>query len=224
MKPTRPLMRRITLVAAAATSALVLTACGGNNGDSGGDGRSGHGSAAKPAASPSAQDPAGTHNAADVAFAKGMIPHHRQAVEMADLAVTRAASPRVKELAEKIKKAQAPEIKTMSGWLTAWGEQVPEEMPGMDHSAHSTHSTHSEMPGMKGMQGMKEMDALKKKSGSDFDTSFLEMMIGHHRGAVQMAGTEKDKGAYGRAKTLAAGIIKAQNAEIAQMNKLLGKS
>ncbi|MGX1761887.1 DUF305 domain-containing protein [Streptomyces lydicus] len=224
MKPTRPLMRRITLVAAAATSALVLAACGSNNGDSGGDGRSGHGSAAKPVASPSAQDPAGTPNAADVAFAKGMIPHHRQAVEMADLAVTRAASPRVKELAEKIKKAQAPEIKTMSGWLTAWGEQVPEEMPGMDHSAHSTHSAHSEMPDMKGMQGMKEMDALKKKSGSGFDTSFLEMMIGHHRGAVQMAGTEKDKGAYGRAKTLAAGIIKAQNAEIAQMNKLLGKS
>ncbi|MCZ1012386.1 DUF305 domain-containing protein [Streptomyces lydicus] len=222
MKPTRPLMRRITLVVAAATSALVMAACGGNNG--GGDGRSGHGSAAKPVASPSAQDPAGTPNAADVAFAKGMIPHHRQAVEMADLAVTRAASPRVRELAEKIKKAQAPEIKTMSGWLTAWGEQVPEEMPGMDHSAHSTHSEMPGMKGMKGMQGMKEMDALKKKSGSDFDASFLEMMIGHHRGAVQMAGTEKDKGAYGRAKTLAAGIIKAQNAEIAQMNKLLGKS
>lgn len=213
MKPTRSLMRRITLVAATATSALVLAACGSNN--SGGDGRSGHGSAAKPASSPSAQAPAGTHNAADVAFAKGMIPHHRQAVEMADLAVTRAASHQVKELAEKIKKAQGPEIKTMSGWLTAWDEQVPEEMPGMDHS------THSEMPGMKGME---EMDALTKKSGKAFDTSFLEMMIGHHQGAVRMAGTEKDKGAYGRAKTLAAGIIKAQNAEITQMNKLLGKS
>ncbi|SEF18001.1 Uncharacterized conserved protein, DUF305 family [Streptomyces sp. 2112.3] len=211
MKPTRPLMRRITLVAATATSTLVLAACGSN---SGGDGRPGHASATKPASSPSAQAPAGTHNAADVAFAKGMIPHHRQAVEMADLAVTRAASRQVKALAEKIKKAQEPEIKTMSGWLTAWDEQVPEEMPGMDHSAHS------QMPGMK---GMKEMDALRKKSGKDFDASFLEMMIGHHRGAVQMAGTEKDKGAYGRAKTLAADIIKAQNAEITQMNKLLGK-
>ncbi|WP_336048196.1 DUF305 domain-containing protein [Streptomyces sp. CA2R101] len=214
MKPTRPLMRHLTLVAATATSALVLAACGSNNGDSGSDGRPGHASAAKPASSPSAQAPAGTHNAADVAFAKGMIPHHRQAVEMADLAVTRAASPQVKALAEKIKKAQDPEIKTMSGWLTAWDEQVPEEMPGMDHSAHS------QMPGMK---GMKEMAALKKKSGKDFDTSFLEMMVGHHRGAVQMAGTEKDKGAYGRAKTLATDIIKAQNAEITQMNKLLGK-
>lgn len=216
MKPTCPLMRRITLVTAATASALVLAACGSNN--SGGDGRSGHGSAAKPASSPSAQAPAGTHNAADVAFAKGMIPHHRQAVQMADLAVTRAASHQVKELAEKIKKAQSPEIKTMSGWLTAWDEQVPEEMPGMDHSAHS------EMPGMEGMQGMKEMDALRKKSGKDFDTSFLEMMVGHHQGAVQMAATEKGKGANGQAKALATGIIKAQNAEITQMNKLLGKS
>lgn len=216
MKPTCPLMRRITLVAAAAASALVLAACGSNN--SGGDGRPGHGSAAKPASSPSAQAPAGTHNAADVAFAKGMIPHHRQAVQMADLAVTRAASHQVKELAEKIKKAQGPEIKTMSGWLTAWDEQVPEEMPGMDHSAHS------EMPGMEGMQGMKEMDALRKKSGKNFDTSFLEMMVGHHQGAVQMAATEKGKGANGQAKALATGIIKAQNAEITQMNKLLGKS
>ncbi|MER0477545.1 DUF305 domain-containing protein [Streptomyces sp. Edi2] len=217
MKPTRPLMRRITLAAATAASALVLAACGSNNSG----GRAGHGSAARPASSPSAQAPAGTHNAADVAFAKGMIPHHRQAVQMADLAVTRAASHQVKELAEKIKKAQGPEIKTMSGWLTAWDEQVPEEMPGMDHSAHS------EMPGMKGMQGMqgmKEMDALRKKSGKEFDSSFLAMMVGHHQGAVQMAATENGKGANGQAKALAAGIIKAQNAEITQMNKLLGKS
>lgn len=211
MKPTRPLRRRITLVASTAACALVLAACGSNDSGS----QSGHGSPSKPASSPSARVPSGTHNAADVAFAKGMIPHHRQAVEMADLAATRTASPQVKELADKIKKAQDPEIRTMSGWLTAWGEQVPEEMPGMDHSAHS------EMPGMK---GMKEMDALRKKSGKDFDTSFLEMMVGHHQGAVKMAGTEQDKGVYDRAKTLAAGIIKAQNAEITQMNKLLGKN
>ncbi|MGW7486863.1 DUF305 domain-containing protein [Streptomyces sp. NPDC054786] len=214
MKPTRPFTRRITLVAATAASALVLAACGSNDGGS----HSGHGAPPKPASSPSASVPSGTHNAADVAFAKGMIPHHRQAVEMADLAATRAASSRVKELASKIKKAQDPEIKTMSGWLTAWNEQVPEEMaemPGMDHSAHA------DMPGM---MDMKEMDALKKKSGKDFDTSFLQMMVGHHQGAVKMAGTEKDKGAYGRAKTLATDIIKAQNAEITQMNKLLGKS
>ncbi|MFK0263707.1 DUF305 domain-containing protein [Streptomyces angustmyceticus] len=206
MKPIRPLAHRVPLVAATAVCALALAACGSNNSGS----HSGDGSPA----SPSARVPSGGHNAADVAFAKGMIPHHRQAVEMADLAATRASSPQVKEFADKIKKAQAPEIRTLSGWLSAWHEPVPAEMPGMDHSAHSS------MPGMKGME---EMAALGKKSGKDFDRSFLEMMVGHHRGAVKMAGTEQDKGAFGRAKTLAADIIRTQSAEIARMNKLLGK-
>ncbi|WP_411134380.1 DUF305 domain-containing protein [Streptomyces sp. C10] len=210
MKPTRPSTRRLALVAATAASAVLLAACGGNDNGS----HSTHRSPSKSASSPGASASAGAHNAADVAFAKGMIPHHRQAVEMAGLAATRASSSQVKELATKIEQAQDPEIKTMSGWLTAWGEQVPAEMPGMDHSAHS---------GMAGMMSTKEMEALKKKSGKDFDTAFMEMMVGHHQGAVEMAGTEKKKGAYGPAKTLADAVIKAQNAEIVRMNKLLGK-
>jgi len=207
-KSNRSFTRRLVVVAATAASAVVLAACGGN--DSGG--HAAHRSPSPSASSPSAS--AGAHNAADVAFAKGMIPHHRQAVEMAGLAAGRASSSQVKELAAKIKQAQDPEIKTMSGWLTAWGEQVPEEMPGMDHSAHS---------GMPGMMSTKDMAALKKKSGKAFDTAFMEMMVGHHQGAVEMAGAEKKKGAYGPAKTLADAVIKAQNAEIVRMNKLLGK-
>ncbi|MCF3143532.1 DUF305 domain-containing protein [Streptomyces platensis] len=218
----RSFSRRLVVAAATAASAVVLAACGGN--DSGAN--TAHRSPAPSASSPSAS--VGAHNAADVAFAKGMIPHHRQAVEMADLAAGRASSREVKELAAKIKHAQDPEIKTMSGWLTAWGEQVPEEMPGMDHSEHSGSSGHSGMPGMdhSGMPGMmsaKEMAALKKKSGKDFDTAFMEMMVGHHRGAVKMARAEKGKGAYGPAKALADAVIKAQEAEIARMNRLLGK-
>ena len=76
---------------------------------------------------------------------------------------------------------------------------------------------------MPGMMGAKEMDALKKKSGKDFDTAFMEMMVGHHRGAVKVAGAEKGEGAYGPAKTLADAVITAQDAEIARMNRLLGK-
>ncbi|GAA5612223.1 DUF305 domain-containing protein [Streptomyces platensis] len=221
-KSHRSFSRRLVVVAATAASAVVLAACGGNDSGS----HTAHRSPSPSASSPSAS--AGAHNAADVAFAKGMIPHHRQAVEMADLAAGRASSSQVKELAAKIKQAQDPEIKTMSGWLTAWGEQVPEEMPGMDHSEHSGSSGHSGMPGMdhSGMPGMmsaKAMAALKKKSGRAFDTAFMEMMVGHHRGAVKMAGTEKEKGAYGPAKTLADAVIKAQEAEISRMNRLLGR-
>ncbi|MFG2401208.1 DUF305 domain-containing protein [Streptomyces lydicus] len=218
MKTTRPVLRRLALVSATAASAVLLAACGGNDSA----GHTGHNSPSGPAASPRASAPSGAHNAADVAFAKGMIPHHRQAVEMAGLAATRAASSQVKELATTIRKAQDPEITTMSGWLAAWGEQVPGKTSGTDHSGMTAMPgmDHSAMPGM---MGAKEMDALKKKSGKDFDASFLEMMVAHHRGALRMAGTEKAEGAYGPAKTLAESVIKGQSAEITRMNKLLGK-
>ncbi|MFJ5729330.1 DUF305 domain-containing protein [Streptomyces paradoxus] len=206
----RSLIRRGMAVAAAGTAALVLAACGGN-GDSGA-GHNGHTeTSASPSASASA--PQGKHNAADIAFAQGMIPHHRQAVQMADLAPSRAQSAEVKTLAEQIKKAQDPEIKTLSGWLTSWGEEVPAE-GAMDHSAHGTG----------GMMTAEEMDQLEKASGKAFDTAFMEMMIKHHEGAVAMARTEKADGAFPGAKKMADAIITSQTAEITRMNALLGKN
>ncbi|MET9565780.1 DUF305 domain-containing protein [Streptomyces tauricus] len=205
----RSLVRRSAAVAAAGAAALVLAACGGDG--SGSAGHGGHNSASA-SASASASVPQGKHNGADVAFAQGMIPHHRQAVEMADLAPSRAQSAQVKKLAADIKKAQDPEIKTLSGWLTAWDEEVPAE-GAMDHSAH----------GMGAMMTAQEMADLKKASGSAFDTAFLEMMIKHHEGAVEMARTEQSDGAYAPATKLAGEIITTQSAEIEQMNTLLGK-
>jgi len=211
MRNTRTSMaRRTALVAATVTAGLVLAACGSDGDDSG----SGSGGTA-PSSSASS---AAAHNAQDVTFAQGMIPHHRQALEMARLAAGRASSTKVKDLAARIEKAQDPEIETMSGWLKSWSEDVPasaESMPGMGHSAHS---------GMAGMMDSKDMAALKKASGADFDTMFLTMMTEHHKGAVEMAGTEKDKGGYGPAKAMADAIVTAQTAEITEMNKLLGKS
>jgi uncharacterized protein (DUF305 family) len=216
MRHTRTLTRRAALAAATVTAALVLAACG-NDGGSGHSG--GHGSASS---STSAAATAGTHNAQDVSFAQGMILHHRQALEMAELAADRASSAGVKSLASRIEKAQAPEIRTIGGWLTSWGEDVPtssdsttESMPGMDHSAGS---------GMPGMMDGADMEELDKASGTDFDTMFLTMMIDHHEGAVAMATTEKNKGVHGPARSQADDIITAQTAEIAEMNKLLGKS
>ncbi|MFF4831509.1 DUF305 domain-containing protein [Streptomyces sp. NPDC001315] len=203
----RTLTRRTALAAATAVAGLVLAACGGDGGDSGG-GHAGHGSA-------SATATAGAHNAQDVTFAQGMIPHHQQALEMAALAADRASSAQVKDLAARIEKAQDPEITTMTGWLKAWDEDVsPSGMPGM--------------PGMTshdGMGGMTEGDMakLEKASGADFDSMFLTMMVEHHKGAVEMATTEKDKGAYGPAKALADDIVSAQNAEIEEMDELLRK-
>ncbi|GHI86619.1 DUF305 domain-containing protein [Streptomyces xanthophaeus] len=212
-----PLRRGAAAVTAAAAAALLLAACGSE--DSGSAGHSGH-----PAASPSVtasatKSPAaaGEHNAADVAFATGMIPHHRQAVEMADLAPGRAESGQVKRLAEEIKKAQDPEIKTLSGWLTAWGEPVP----AADASGHAQHGQHDAGGGM---MSAEEMDGLRKASGKAFDTAFLELMIKHHEGAVEMARTEQSQGSSAEAKTMAAAIIASQSAEIDTMKGLLGKN
>ncbi|WP_455359738.1 DUF305 domain-containing protein [Streptomyces sp. SYSU K21746] len=207
MTAHRSLIRRAAAAAAAATFAVVLTACGGANDSSAG--HHGSGSASAPEG-----ERQGEQNAADVAFATGMIPHHRQAVEMAGLAETRALSAEVRKLAGEIKKAQDPEIKTLSGWLTSWGEEVPAEDEGGQHAGHST----------SGMMTPEEMDTLEKSSGKVFDTAFLELMVKHHQGAVEMAKTEQTDGAYRPAKDMAGDIVTSQSAEIERMNRLLGKS
>ncbi|MDQ0794244.1 DUF305 domain-containing protein [Streptomyces sp. B1I3] len=203
------LIRRTALVAAAGAASLLLAACGSSDGASAG--HDGHSSSSPASASASVSQ--GQHNAADVAFAKGMIPHHRQAVEMADLTPSRAESAEVKELAGEIKKAQYPEIKTLSGWLTSWGETVPAE-GAMDHSMHD----------MGGMMTAEDMDSLTKASGPAFDTAFMEVMIKHHEGAVEMARTEKADGSFPDATKMADAIITSQTAEISRMNSLLGKN
>ncbi|MEU9580506.1 DUF305 domain-containing protein [Streptomyces chilikensis] len=208
MNRKRSLIRRTGAVATAAVAAVVLAACGGNSDTAAG--HSGHGADSPAASAPASQ---GQHNEADVAFAKGMIPHHRQAIEMAGLAADRAGSAEVKELAEDIRKAQDPEIKTLSGWLTSWGEEVPAE-GATDHSTHD----------MGGMMSEEDMKELEDSSGKAFDTAFLEMMIEHHEGAVAMARTEQSDGSYEPAKKMADTIVTSQTAEITQMNELLGKS
>ncbi|MFD9098116.1 DUF305 domain-containing protein [Streptomyces collinus] len=222
----RTLTRRTAVAVVAGAASLVLAACGADGAD-GGAHAAHHGSAATGAAG------AGTHNAQDVAFAQGMIPHHRQALEMARLAADRASSPAVKDLAARVEKAQAPEIRTMTGWLKGWHERVPAAgadhtgrdgmagMPGMDHTRHGGATGTSGMPGM---MGDDDMAALKKATGRDFDTRFLSLMVEHHQGAVAMAATERGKGAYGPAKRAAADITTAQSAEIAEMRRLLGES
>ena len=199
---TRNRVRRAVATAVTVTAALVLAACGAA-GD--GDGAAG----AKATAS------ADAHNAQDVTFAQGMIPHHRQALEMAELAADRASSTQVRDLAARIERAQDPEIGKLTGWLRTWGEDVPEE-GATEHGSHGG--------GMAGMTDDAGMEELAKASGEAFDTAFLTLMVEHHEGAVDMAGTERDKGRYAPAKSLADDIVTGQSAEIAEMKGLLGKS
>lgn len=148
-------------------------------------------------------------NDADVRFATEMIPHHQQAVEMSSLAEKRAENPKVLDLASRIKGAQDPEIKQLSGMLESWGEDVP--------SGHGGHGTDE----MAGMMPEQEMTGLEVTSGAAFDRMFLEMMIRHHEGAIEMADTESAEGQNPEARELAKTIARVQQAEIAEMNGLL---
>jgi uncharacterized protein (DUF305 family) len=184
-----------------------------------------------------------THNAADVMFAQQMIVHHQGAIEMADLAPTRAGSPQVKDLAATIKAAQTPEIEQMTGWLQAWGSGT--DMNGMPNSTSGSPSAAGGMGGtnngdgsssaemtttgamsaastqMPGMMTGDQMAELTAATGTDFDRLFLQLMITHHQGAVQMADTELAQGANPDAQALAQSIKTSQTAQITTMQQLL---
>lgn len=151
-------------------------------------------------------------NDADVLFAQGMIPHHREAIAMADMALApeAQAGPEVQALATQIKGAQDPEIAQMTTLLESWGQ--PLDMPGMEGM--------DDMEGMEGMDGMmsaEEMDALAALSGAEFDAAWAAAMIVHHEGAVSMAQTVKASGSNAEVLALADAIIAGQQAEIDQM-------
>lgn len=199
---------RFFALAASSALAVLLAACGAP-----------HASSPISAVSPASALPpvrsVANVSDSDVSFAQQMIPHHQQAVEMADLALTRETSPEVKKLAEQIKAAQGPEIEMMSMWLQSWG--APMEM-GEDHSGH-------DMGGMdmSGMMSEDDMQALADAQGPEFDRMWLEMMIAHHQGAISMA--EQVKGASSNADvtSLAGAVMTGQAEEIDTMQKLLAQ-
>ncbi len=142
----------------------------------------------------------------DIMFAQVMIPHHQQAVDMGTLAETRALSPEVKALAAKIKAEQAPEIIQMQGWLSDSNSSM-----GMGHDMG---------PGMDGMLSDADMKALENASGAAFDKLYLEGMIAHHEGAIQMAQMVIDS-SNDEARAIGEAIVSSQTEQIAYMKTLL---
>ncbi len=150
-------------------------------------------------------------NAADVMFVQMMIPHHEQAIEMADLVLdTPGIDPAVITLATEIKAAQGPEIEQMEQWLDDWG--MP-SMPG-GHGGHG---------GMDGMLSEEELQRLDDAEGEEATRLFLEGMIEHHEGAIDMADDVIDDGDNAAVRELADTIIVTQQAEIDLMRDLLAE-
>ena len=155
-------------------------------------------------------------NDADAMFVQMMIPHHEQAIVLAEMAEnsTSGASPEVTSLAGQIKSAQGSEVELMKSFLTQW--DVPVVEPGsMDHSSMDHGSK------MKGMLSVEELAKLSSLSGKVFDKEWMLAMIAHHEGAIEMARTVEQSGKNLEVQDLAKTIISSQQVEIDQMNSML---
>lgn len=196
---------RITLGALAVAS--LLTACGGSS-----DSASNSQPQTVDSAAAGTTEAAGDFNDDDVMFAQMMIPHHEQAIEMADIALDPAigASEAIKDLATRIKAAQDPEIATMKDFLANWGAPLtPDDV--MDHGSM-----------MEGMLSVEELDELAELTGPAFDSRWAEAMIAHHKGAVTMANEVLAGGVNPATKKLAEEIIATQQSEIDELTPIAG--
>lgn len=203
---------RIRILAAATVGAAALIVAGCGSDDSG--------SSPTPPSTSSTTDMPGMHhdgsttqpasrsdfNDADVSFLTMMYPHHAQAVQMAELVPSRSQNQQVITLAAAIQQAQAPEMEQFATLLRDFGKPAPSAT--MDHP-------------MDGVMTQQQMDALRAATGADFDRMWLEMMIEHHQGAVDMANTEIADGTNAETKALAQNIRTTQQAEIEQMRGML---
>lgn len=151
----------------------------------------------------------------DVSFMQNMIPHHAQAVEMANLVAGRTNQTDVTELAGRIKASQADEIRFMEDWLTERGEDIA--MKG-----HAHRGGHHKMAGMATPDQMKQ---LANSEGTGFDALFLRLMITHHEGALTMVEdlTDQPGSAYDPVLyDFTTDIVNDQKSEIEQMSAILG--
>ncbi|GAA4823479.1 DUF305 domain-containing protein [Tomitella cavernea] len=231
----------VLAVSAVAVSALVLAGC--SSGDSGTD-------AATPTSSVSAtadgdrNDSADAaqaqFNEADIAFLDGMYPHHAQAIEMTEMVDGRTDNPELIALAEQIDAAQGPEMEQMTTLLAQWGQPAPSADGGEDMVSGDGMGSGHEMGDMNGgdgsddaadgaqggheMTGMmtdEQMDQLMAASGPEFDRMWLEMMIQHHEGAVEMSQEVLGSGTNPQVQKMAQAIIDGQEAEIGRMQDML---
>ena len=194
---------RIVVALTALVVALFLSACSRAETENHSD----HAESSQPVIT---GQPAG-FNADDVAFVTNMIPHHEQAIELSDLVADRSQNQEVIALADQISAEQQPEINAMRVFLVQWNEN-PQDSKGDGHQGHGA---------MQGMVDDATMARLQSLTGPEFDTLWLQSMISHHQGAIEMAKAEIANGSNVDAKRMAQTIVDTQQAEIGQMNQML---
>ncbi len=156
-----------------------------------------------------------SYSRADVKFMSDMIPHHHQALQMADLVAERTNNEELNDIAGRIRASQSDEIKFMQDWLASRGEKVPN--PEHHHHMQMSHE-------MAGMASPEDMDKLASLESVEFDRLFLKLMIAHHEGALTMVEDLLDQrgSAYDTALfQFTSDVVSDQTAEIKRMNSML---
>ena len=223
---------RRTWLAAVAATAVVVSACSNTATETPAPSNTPGASSS----APSAANNEASHNDDDVMFAKAMIPHHQQAIEMSDMVLSKQGiDGEIVSLANQIKDAQGPEIEQMQGWLQDWRvASTPSSGTGMPGHDMGDMPSRGDMPGMGHMPGMgggghgmmseADMADLQNAQGADAGRVFLTQMIEHHEGAITMAQNEIDNGAFPAAIDMARNIVSSQQQEIATMQEILKRS
>ncbi len=162
-----------------------------------------------------------TADSVDAGFSLDMSRHHQQAVEMANLAATRSTDPEVLSLAFDISQTQLNQVGRMQGWLTMWGLPTTggDTMTWMGEGAHD----HAMADGglMPGMATEDELTELRSLTGTEFDVRFLQLMIRHHQGGLEMAEYGEAHAQVDVVRGLAHSIAQTQTAESTTMAQML---
>ncbi|MBW9111203.1 DUF305 domain-containing protein [Microbacterium ureisolvens] len=170
----------------------------------------------------------------DHCYIEGMIPHHEQALELSGLVLGAAGvRERTRALAEFIVADQTAEIDTMRAWQSAWRGAIPAEGTAGAHQGHggspavvgaiATGCGDHPHTRMKGMATAEQLAALDAADGVDADRMFLELMIAHHDGALEMAESAVREGSNAFVRTSGKHVLVEQQREIDAMTALLAQ-
>ncbi|HEX6754590.1 MAG TPA: DUF305 domain-containing protein [Mycobacteriales bacterium] len=151
----------------------------------------------------------------DAGFARDMSTHHAQAVVMAQRVRDHGTDPAVRLLAYDIETGQLAQIGQMRGWLQTWGLTPQSSLAPMSWTGHEHEGR---MPGMATTAELARLDAL---SGRALDVYFLQLMIRHHQGGLEMAQYGAAHASESYVRDLASKIVAAQQAEVVTMEQLL---
>ena len=200
-RPGTGIRRSIGVAVIAVAVSFVAPACGSTSATTGGDSSGGN--------APTIPTEV-RFNSADLEFVQGMLPHHQQAITMADHAIAKSSYLDVVEFATTIRATQSSEVEQLRAWLVNWGEPEPDpsktgsmHMPGMDHSSFEV-----------------DMARLGETKSLEYAQLWIELMIEHHRSALTMARIEVESGRNPEVIAMAQMILATQQQEIDAMTAL----